>query len=77
MTNLQLLLSMGVPTLAVLISHLFTNARITAIDTNLNGRMDRIESRLTVIEGDLRQFYRDLGAHEAKISSLKSRLRPE
>jgi hypothetical protein len=84
MTNLQLMLSMGVPTIAVLISYLLNNSHLTAVEANLNtridnmgARIDRIETRLITIEGDLRQFYRDLGAHEADISNLKNRFRTE
>jgi hypothetical protein len=84
MTNLQMFLSMGVPTLAVLIGFLFSNqrfnsldAKIVAVEVSLGGRIDRIENRLSVIEADLRQFYRDLGAHEAEISNLKLRFRSE
>jgi hypothetical protein len=61
MTNLQLMLSMGVPTIAVLISYLLNNARLTAVEANLNtridnlgARIDHIETRLITIEGDLR-----------------------
>ncbi len=32
-----------------------------------------IERRLEVIEGDLKQFYKDLTRHESEISSLKDR----
>ena len=64
-----------------LISYLFNNARLTAVEASLNNRIDnlsaRIETRQITIEGDLRQFYRDLGAHEADISNLKNRFRGE
>lgn len=62
MTNLQLLLSIGIPTFAVLASILFNNARFNSID-----------ARLISIEGDLRQFYKDLGKHEGKIEMLEHR----
>jgi hypothetical protein len=86
MTNVQLFLSIGVPTIAVLISFLLNNARlnsietnlgnrITSVETNVTSRISSVESRLTAIEGDLRQFYRDLGNHEAEIGNLKSQRR--
>jgi hypothetical protein len=119
MTNIQLFLSIGIPTMAVLIGFLLNNARLSSIETslgsrigsvesnigaritgveanhaatiaslesnlgarigslesNLISRITGVESRLTAIEGDLRQFYRDLGAHEAEINNLKSQRR--
>jgi hypothetical protein len=104
MTNIQLFLSIGIPTLAVLIGFLMNNARLNTIETRIGGvesnlgarisgveasqgtrinslesnlisRIIGVESRLTAIEGDLRQFYRDLGAHEAEIGNLKAQRR--
>ena len=97
MTNIQLFLSIGIPTLAVLIGFLLNNARLNSIETslgarisgvesslgarigsvesNLTSRLIGVESRLTAIEGDLRQFYRDLGTHEAEIGNLKAQRR--
>lgn len=46
MTNLQLALSIGIPTLAILVTFLYNNARISSI-----------EQRLIVMEDDMRQFY--------------------
>lgn len=62
MTNLQLALSIGIPTFAILLSFLFTNARIGSI-----------EQRLIVIEGDLRRFYEMLGRHDGRIQAIEDR----
>jgi hypothetical protein len=62
MTNLQLLLSIGVPTVAVLIGIFYNNARFNSV-----------EQRLIVIEGDLRCFNEILGGHGADIETLKKR----
>jgi len=62
MTNLQLALSIGIPSLLILVGIFLNNARFNSVET-----------RLTTMEGDLRQFYRDLGRHEADIANLKSR----
>ena len=64
MTNLQLALSIGIPSLLILVGIFLNNARFNSIET-----------RLTTMEGDLRQFYRDLGRHDADIASLKDRER--
>lgn len=63
MTNLQLALSIGIPTLAVLVTFLYNSARFNSI-----------ENRLIVIEGDLRRFYETLGRHDGKIESIENRL---
>lgn len=64
MTNLQLVLTVSIPSILILVG-IFLN----------NARFNTIESRLTTMEGDLRQFYRDLGRHDADISSLKDQRR--
>ncbi len=35
--------------------------------------VSRVESRLQVIEGDLRRFYQMLGEHSAKIDNLEKK----
>lgn len=64
MTDLQLALSIGIPSLLVLVGILINHARFGSI-----------EGRLSTIEGDLRQFYRDQGRHEAEIANLKEKTR--
>ena len=64
MTNLQLVLTVSIPSLLILVGIFLNNARFNTIET-----------RLATIEGDLRQFYRDLGRHEADIANLKDRNR--
>lgn len=60
MTNLQLLLSIGIPTLAVLVSILLNSARFSAI-----------EQRLIVMESDMRQFYHLTGKLEGRVDALE------
>ena len=64
MTNLQLLLTISIPSLLILTGIFLNNARFNSIET-----------RLTTMEGDFSQFYRDLGRHEADIANLKERNR--
>ena len=64
MTNLQWVLTVGIPSILILVEIFLNNARFNTIET-----------RLTTMEGDLRQFYRDLGRHEADISSLRDQRR--
>jgi hypothetical protein len=61
-TNLQLLLTIGIPTFAVLFSFLYTNARISSL-----------EQRLIVMEADMRQFYHLTGKLEGRIDALEGR----
>jgi hypothetical protein len=64
MTNLQLVLTVSIPSILILVGIFLNNARFNTIET-----------RLTTMEGDLRQFYRDLGRHDADISSLRDQRR--
>ena len=71
MTDFQLLLATGIPTLAVVLGIVYTNARFnlmqTNIDTRFNSvdirfnsletRLSSLEQRLIVIEADLRRIY--------------------
>ena len=60
MTDLQLALSIGIPTLAVLLTFLYTNARIGSL-----------EQRLIVMESDMRQFYHLTGKLEGRVDALE------
>jgi hypothetical protein len=64
MTNLQLVLTAAIPSMLILVGIFLDNAGFNSIET-----------RLTTMEGDLRQFYRDLGRHEAEIANIKERNR--
>jgi tetrahydromethanopterin S-methyltransferase subunit G len=47
--------------------------RIDDVYANLRDRLQSIDSRLIVIEGDLRTFYRDLGRHDSRLDNLEGR----
>lgn len=64
MTNLQLLLSISIPTFAIVLATIFNN-----------GRFNSLEQRLITIEGDLRRFYEMLGRDQGEIQGLKDRLK--
>jgi hypothetical protein len=64
MTNLQLALTIAIPSILVLVGIFLDHAGFNSVET-----------RLTTMEGDLRQFYRDLGRRDANIASLKDQLR--
>jgi hypothetical protein len=71
MTNLQLALSIGIPSLLVLVGIFLNNARFSAMDN----RFTAVDARLDRMQADLSQFYRDLGRHDADIINLKDRQR--
>lgn len=62
MNNTQLFIAAGLPTLTVLVGILLSQRS-----------SDRLETRLMRIEADLREFYRTLGQHDAKIENLEKR----
>jgi len=100
MTNFQLLLSIGIPSLLIVVGFVYNNARLNTIEANVSARFNSVDARfnsvdarfgsietnvssgfqdirtrLNTIEADLRQFYRDLGRHEAEINALKEHRR--
>lgn len=62
MTDTQLWIAVGIPTVTVLLGILLNSLGVS-----------RVESRLQVIEGDLRRFYQMLGEHTAKIENLEKK----
>lgn len=62
MSNMQLYLAVGLPTLLLLIGQLLN---WTAVKD--------VSSRLVTIESDMRQFYRAIGNIEGRVDSLEKR----
>jgi hypothetical protein len=80
MNNVQLYLALGLPTLTVLVGIFLNQRSFDRLESSLGGRMgriearlDHIESRLDRIEADLREFYRTLGQHDARLDNLERR----
>lgn len=69
MTNLQLLLTISIPTLAIIVSMIMNNGRFNGIEA----RMGSMDTRLISIEGDLRRFYAEQGRLAGHVESLESR----
>ena len=83
MTNAQLFFSAGFPTLVIVIGFLWQGSRFSdrfdAFQKQIDVRFEAVSEQLAqmnakigVIEGDLRQFYRDLGKHEKAIERLEA-----
>jgi len=62
MTNAQLYLAIGLPTLLILIGQLL----------NWNATKD-VSARLMTIESDMRQFYRAIGKAEGRLDAVENR----
>ena len=76
MTNVQLYLTIGIPSLLVLLSWLSNNKRFDAIEKRLDGmdaRFDRVEARLDLISADLRQFYHLTGTLDGRLQAIEKR----
>ena len=73
MTNLQLALSIGIPTFAVLLSFLYSNSRIGSIEQRLIAMQTALEARLTTLEADMRQFYHLTGKLEGRMDSIENK----
>ena len=87
MNNLQLFIAAGLPTITALIGillnqrsisgleHRFTGLeqRLDRFEQRVDARMDRVEARLDRIEADLREFYRVLGMHDARLDIIEKR----
>ena len=73
MNNAQFYFAMGLPTFMVLIGILLNQRAFDHLEASLNARMDRLEARLDRIEADLREFYRTLGQHDARLDNLENR----
>ncbi len=80
MSNLQLFLAAGLPTISVLIGILLSQRSTEKLEKRIDGfeqrtdtRFGRVESRLDRIEADLREFYRTIGQHEVRMDTLEKR----
>jgi len=75
MSNFQLLLSIGIPSLLIVVGFIYNNSRLNSFEATVNARFNTVDARLITIEADLRQFYRELGRHDADIANLKEQRR--
>ena len=73
MNNAQLYIALGLPSLMVLAGMFLNQRSFDRLESSLGSRMDRLETRLDRIEADLREFYRTLGRHDARLDNLEKR----
>ncbi|MBS1815664.1 MAG: hypothetical protein JSS87_12375 [Acidobacteria bacterium] len=62
MTNIQLLLSIGIPSLLICLAWIQTN-----------GRLGRVETTVDTINHDQKSFYRLIGTIEGRVDELSRR----
>jgi len=76
MTNWQLFLAAGLPTITVLLSIWRADKRADQMEARqdrTDGRLDRIEGRIDRIADDMKQFYMILGKHDARLDHLEKK----
>jgi hypothetical protein len=71
MNDVQLYIAIGLPTVTVLVGMYLNQRSFDRLENGLGGRMDRLETRMDRLEADLREFYRTLGQHDARLDSLE------
>ena len=74
MTNIQLYLSIGIPTFVVLIGillNLSSTRELSTRITELSARFSELSSRFGVLESDMRQFYHLTGKLEGRVDALE------
>ena len=52
---------------------LFNNSRFNAIDARLDRMQSELNGRIDRVQGDLGQFFRELGRHDARIEALEKK----
>ncbi len=62
MSNLQLLLTIGIPSVLVVLAWMSNNTRLSTLDADMRE-----------MRGDMKQFYRTLGRHDEALDSLTSK----
>lgn len=82
MTNLQLLLSIGIPTFFVALGILLNHREVANLKVDMkerfdrtDARLDRIEVRLDRIDGDLRNFHGTDKELEGRINEISARIK--
>ncbi len=82
MTNLQLLLSIGIPTFFVLADILLNHREVASLRTDMNRQFDdvrrqydKVGFRLTRIEDDKKQFFKTTGMLGGRMDELSSRVK--
>jgi predicted nucleic acid-binding Zn-ribbon protein len=76
----QAILTVGMPTLAVLVGILVNNSRLSDLRAHMDSRIDNLRDelnrRLDAIEHRLEQIEQKLSQHDSRITVLEERTNP-
>lgn len=67
MTNQQLYLAIGIPSILIILSWLSNNSRLNRVE-------DEIRAFRKEMFDEFKQFYRTIGQHDADIETLKKKV---
>ncbi len=77
MTSEQMFFGVSIPIVVFLISTFLSNrsviAKLEGLAVRVDGRLDSIDRKLTVIEGDLRTFHNVTGKLEGRLDEISKR----
>jgi hypothetical protein len=68
---LQTALTIGVPVVVILIGMLLNRQDANRLDAKIDSLRHNIEGKIDGLRSDMREFYRTLGQHEARLDNLE------
>jgi len=68
---LQTALTIGVPAVVILIGMLLNRQDANRLDAKIDSLRHHIEGKIDGLRSDMREFYRTLGQHEARLENLE------
>jgi predicted amino acid-binding ACT domain protein len=72
-TNIQLYLAIGIPSLLVLVGIVLNQMTISSLRADMKDGLSGLGQRIAVIEADLRQFYRSIWKIEGRLDAIEKR----
>ena len=72
---LQTILNIGIPVVVILAGILLNRQDANRLDAKIDSKIDGlradIEAKIDALRSDMREFYRTLGQHEARLDNLE------
>jgi len=72
MTNFQLLLSIGIPSLLIVVGFVYNNARLNTIEANVSARFNSVDARFGSIETNVSSGFQDI---RTRLNTIEADLR--
>jgi len=66
-------ITIGIPVLTILFAMLANQRGLEKLEERMDGRFNRLESRMDTMQADLSRFYQVLGEHGGKIELLSKK----